>query len=32
MREFLHLDDLADACFYLLQNYNDEMFVNIRNG
>ncbi len=32
MREFLHVDDLADACFYLLQNYNDEMFVNIGKG
>lgn len=32
MREFLHVDDLADACFYLLQNYNDEMFVNIGTG
>ena len=32
MREFLHVDDLADACFFLLQNYNDEMFVNIGTG
>jgi len=32
MREFLHVDDLADACFYLLQNYDDEMFVNIGTG
>ncbi len=31
-REFLHVDDLADACFYLLQNYDDEMFVNIGTG
>ena len=31
-REFLHVDDLADACFFLLQNYNDEMFVNIGTG
>ncbi len=32
MREFLHVDDLADACFFLLQNYNDELFVNIGTG
>jgi GDP-L-fucose synthase len=31
-REFLHVDDLADACFYLLQTYNDEEFVNIGSG
>ncbi len=32
MREFLHVDDLADACFYLLQNYHDELFLNIGTG
>ncbi len=32
MREFLHVDDLADACFFLLRNYNEEMFVNIGTG
>lgn len=31
-REFLHVDDLADACFFLMQNYNDEGFVNIGTG
>lgn len=31
-REFLHVDDLADACFFLLQNYDDELFVNIGTG
>jgi GDP-L-fucose synthase len=31
-REFLHVDDLADACFFLLQNYDEEMFVNIGTG
>ncbi|MBL7939185.1 MAG: GDP-L-fucose synthase [Flavobacteriales bacterium] len=31
-REFLHVDDLADACFYLLQNYDEELFVNIGTG
>ena len=31
-REFLHVDDLADACFFLLQNYNDKGIVNIGCG
>ena len=31
-REFLHVDDLADACFYLMQNYNKPGFVNIGVG
>lgn len=31
-REFLHADDLADACFFLMQNYNGEGFVNIGTG
>lgn len=31
-REFLHVDDLADACFHLLQHYDEEMFVNIGTG
>lgn len=28
-REFLHVDDLAEACFYLMKNYNELGFVNI---
>ncbi len=32
MREFLHVDDLADACYFLLQNYDEELFVNIGTG
>lgn len=32
MREFLHADDLGDACVYLMQNYNGEQFVNIGSG
>ena len=32
MREFLHVDDLADACFFLLQNYDEELFLNIGTG
>lgn len=31
-REFLHADDMADACFYLMQNYNEEGLVNIGTG
>jgi GDP-L-fucose synthase len=31
-REFLHVDDLADACYFLLQNYNEEGLVNIGCG
>ncbi len=31
-REFLHADDLADACFFLMENYNDDLFVNIGTG
>jgi GDP-L-fucose synthase len=31
-REFLHVDDLANACFYLLQNYNEAGFINIGYG
>jgi len=31
-REFLHVDDLADACFYLLQHYNEKGLVNVGWG
>lgn len=31
-REFLHVDDLADACFYLMQNYHEPGLVNIGTG
>jgi GDP-L-fucose synthase len=31
-REFLHVDDFADACFYLMQHYSDKEFVNIGWG
>ena len=32
MREFLHVDDLADACFYLMKNYDEASHVNIGTG
>ena len=31
-RELMHSDDLADACFYLMQTYNEAGFVNIGTG
>ncbi len=31
-REFLHVDDLADACFFLMLNYSDRSTVNIGTG
>jgi GDP-L-fucose synthase len=31
-REFLHVDDLADACYFLLKNYNEQGLVNIGCG
>lgn len=32
MREFLHADDLADACYYLMQHYSAPGLVNIGTG
>lgn len=32
MREFMYVDDLADACYFLMQNYSDKKFVNIGTG
>ena len=32
LREFLNADDLADACYFLMQNYNEQGFVNIGVG
>jgi GDP-L-fucose synthase len=31
-REFLHADDLADACLYLMEHYNEKQLVNIGCG
>jgi GDP-L-fucose synthase len=28
-REFLYCDDMADACIFLMKNYNDSKFINI---
>ena len=32
LREFLHVDDLADVCLFLMQNYNEKEFLNIGVG
>ncbi len=32
MREFLHVDDLASACIFLMNNYNDPEIINIGTG
>ncbi len=32
MREFLHADDLAEACVYLMETYSDSELVNIGTG
>lgn len=32
MREFLFADDLADACYFLMENYNEPHLINIGTG
>lgn len=32
LREFLHADDMADACVHMMKHYNDPGFVNIGSG
>jgi GDP-L-fucose synthase len=32
LREFLHSDDLAAACVFLMQNYSEEQFINVGTG
>ena len=31
-REFMHVDDLANACYFLMKNYNEPGFINIGVG
>jgi len=31
-REFLHVDDLASACYFLMENYNDPDIINVGVG
>lgn len=32
LREFLHADDLADACLFVMNNYDEKQFVNVGTG
>lgn len=32
MREFMHVDDLAEACYFLMKNYNDKELINVGYG
>ncbi|MEP7200996.1 MAG: GDP-L-fucose synthase [Ilumatobacteraceae bacterium] len=32
MREFLHVDDLADACLHLMRHYSDAIHINVGTG
>ena len=31
-REFLYVDDLADACVFLMQNYDEDQIINVGTG
>jgi GDP-L-fucose synthase len=32
LREFLHADDLAAACVFLMRHYSEEQFINVGYG
>lgn len=32
LREFLYVDDLAEACLHLMLRYNDKLFINVGSG
>ena len=32
LREFMHVDDLADACYFLMQQYNEPGLINVGVG
>jgi GDP-L-fucose synthase len=32
LREFMHVDDMADACFFIMENYQEKQFVNVGSG
>ena len=32
LREFLHVEDVADACYFLMQNYNEASTINVGSG
>ena len=32
LREFMHVNDLANACLFLMEAYNEKLFINIGTG
>ena len=32
LREYMYVDDMADACIFLMQNYNEEQHINVGTG
>ena len=32
IKNFLHVDDCADACVFIMKNYNEKQFINIGSG
>jgi GDP-L-fucose synthase len=32
LREFMYVDDLASACVFLMQNYDERLFINVGTG
>ncbi|HLP51901.1 MAG TPA: GDP-L-fucose synthase [Chitinophagales bacterium] len=32
LREFMYVDDLADACLFMMQHYNEKLFLNVGSG
>jgi len=32
LREFMYVDDLANACVFLMENYDDRLFINVGTG
>ena len=32
LREFMHVDDLAEACYFLMENFNEAGFLNVGTG
>lgn len=32
LREFLHVDDLAEACMFVMNNYENKQFINVGTG
>ncbi len=32
LREFMYVDDLADACYFLMKNYDERQFLNVGSG